>query len=218
MKYTYKKRLQDQPVVKKQIIAKKTMGTILYHVSLEPVTHFIPRVPENRAPGEDCIQKRICLSTSIESCINAMPGSGASLLCLQRLGINPVLFVYRVQVHRNTDYLVYPHQIKQAVCDAEETEEHWLLKTPPMISKFTIQLEFFETKKVIDPYGNEVILIRNMQYRHMKHNDVSENAAALLNYFAAVPEKERLLRGLIQKYGIRTVLITMHSGLKEMKS
>lgn len=218
MKYTYKKTVRNQPGVKKQTISKKAMGTLLYHVSLEPVCHLIPRVPESRAPGEDNTRKRICLSTSIENCINAMPGSGSSLLCLRRLGITPVLFVYRVQVRWNADYLVYPHQIKHLVCDAEETKEHWLLKSPSFISRFAMKVDCFESETVTDPYGQEVCLVKNMRCSRIKHTGVSENAAALLKYFAEDPGKERMLQELIRKYDIRTVLTTMYDGLKGIKT
>lgn len=53
------------------------MGSIiLYHASYdlsEPlIKMFVPRIPHNSETGEDNTQARICLSDSIEGCINAM--------------------------------------------------------------------------------------------------------------------------------------------------
>ena len=45
----------------------------LYHVSYNKVDRFIPRVPKERAGGENDDIPRICFSDSIEKCIAAKP-------------------------------------------------------------------------------------------------------------------------------------------------
>lgn len=56
----------------------------LYHISLDwnKDDYFEPRIPSFRMGGEDGTVPRICLSTTVEGCLTAIPGGGKELFHL----------------------------------------------------------------------------------------------------------------------------------------
>ena len=124
----------------------------MYHVSLDhtnTIKEFIPRVPRNRASGEDGIVNRVCVSSSLEGCMDAhseiwwdMVGcfdfeyfdpyehmSKQSVLLDHNEDTGHLLKVY--EFHVNEDELVKPEVLKARyqVPDALETQEHWITET-----------------------------------------------------------------------------------------
>lgn len=93
----------------------------LYHVSLtrtEAVKTFVPRVPETLSEelGEDRNIPRICLSSSIEGCLQAIEAS-----C--RIGMP--MMVYTVDVDAADPALIIPEIVRKKVPDALENQEYW---------------------------------------------------------------------------------------------
>ena len=99
-----------------------------YHVSYDRVPKFVLRVPKNRLYGEDDVTPRICLSTSIEQCVNAKPFSAQALYLAREFGLAMALYVY---TFRSEDIpegrLLGPEGLVDLVPDALESNEYWLL-------------------------------------------------------------------------------------------
>lgn len=123
------------------------MRTIrLHHVSFDPVSNFIPRVPQNRLETEDAVTKRICLSTSIVHCLNARPSRGDAIAAALRRKFKLCLFVYTADVP--VTQLITPRELTACygVTDAEENEEYWAL-TP---QSFTQRIFIIQDAKLSD--------------------------------------------------------------------
>ena len=102
----------------------------LYHVSYDKIHRFIPGIPRYRLPGEDSVTPRICLSTSIERCINAKPHQAQALYLAREFGFWFPVYVYEFDTDRIPDSdLVKPERLFEQyhVDDAVQNSEHWLL-------------------------------------------------------------------------------------------
>lgn len=101
---------------------------LLYHVSYDRIPRFRLRVPKNRLYGEDGTVPRICLSTSIEQCVNAKPSSAQALYQARELDLPMALYVY---TFRSEDIpegkLLAPEDLHGLVPDVEDSHEYWLL-------------------------------------------------------------------------------------------
>lgn len=124
----------------------------LYHVSMgwtETPKLFIPRIPKTRADFEDSVTKRICLSTSIEGCLNAMAE--------KPYRSNTKLTIYSCNVESFVGY----HKLYMSgkVYDACLTQECWYLKPLIMEGKQTILKDFAcDCKFVPIEYKKEELL------------------------------------------------------------
>lgn len=99
---------------------------LLYHVSYDHLTGFQLRVPRHRVPGEDAMTPRICLTTSIERCINAKPFMAQALYLAREIGAPMALYIYQFQSEDVPDgKLLPPDQIP--VPDSQQNQEYWLL-------------------------------------------------------------------------------------------
>ena len=107
----------------------------LYHIAMgwtEISKLFVPRVPETRAYGEDDVTKRICLSTSIEGCFNAMANKPYQS--------NTKITLYEVNTD---DYVSYEKLYSTGkVYDAYLTHECWYLQPIIMTGKHLILKNF----------------------------------------------------------------------------
>ena len=118
----------------------------LYHVSYNKVDRFIPRVPKERAEGENDDIPRICFSDSIEKCIAAKPSGPTALEIAEEEGIPVCLYVYSINTE---DYdkrdLFDPTEVfLWGVPDARITHEWWLLCEPDAISESVIEVISFD--------------------------------------------------------------------------
>ena len=109
-------------------IVKKSGVKTLYHISknLDMIKEFIPRVPENRAVGEEAETPRICLSSSIDGCLTAVPWGGANLDVA--LSNEQLIRVYEFNINDlNIDKLIPPEYLysKNLVIDSKVTNEYW---------------------------------------------------------------------------------------------
>lgn len=102
----------------------------LYHVSYDPIPMLKPRVPDHRLPDEDCSTPRICLSDTIENCVNAKPGQATPLYLAEQFGLRVPLYVYEFDTE-DIPYgaLLEPKELTHSgkVSDAEYNHEYWLL-------------------------------------------------------------------------------------------
>lgn len=102
----------------------------LLHLSYDAIEKFELRVPTHRIEEEDSSVRRICLSTSIESAINAKPGRAELLkIALDR---DFALAFYLYIPEAKEDDVIPPHILAQeyGVLDAELNHEYWLTHVP----------------------------------------------------------------------------------------
>lgn len=132
----------------------------LMHVSFDPVEKFSPRVPKFRIPGENETIPRICLTTSIQFALSAMPGGSQAMRSMLRLAkyITPVLHVYECKVsppYKKTGFLtpcVVEKYVKYAIYD----DEWWALKTPTFTHRL-VSVTSAEFREYIDVFGKKRI-------------------------------------------------------------
>ena len=111
---------------------------IYYHVSTD-ITHngeFIPRVPSFRhGDSEDSTTARVCVSTSIEGCLSAIPngGSGLDYLRMEQRGYFQVFKIDTDKLGIGESDVVLSEELyeKDSVRDANFTDEVWI--TTPFI-------------------------------------------------------------------------------------
>lgn len=126
---------------------------ILYHVSTDLTKdgYFYPRMPEIMALWEDNTNMRVCVSTSIEGCISAIPNSIKGVLNKN----NSVCKVFRI----DTEKLGIPRvdiidslelYTDDCVRDAEVTKEHWIMSKfiVPQEDIFYIRINGYESKEI----------------------------------------------------------------------
>lgn len=98
----------------------------LYHVSFYgdgSSKHFYPRVPESAGDKENKNIARICFSTSVEKCIQAI-GPSNRFLCM-----GATFFLYKFCTDMTSGNLITPQKLFQSglVPDSLENEEYWYL-------------------------------------------------------------------------------------------
>lgn len=106
---------------------------ILYHISVD-LRHngnFEPRIPPKATEKEDVTIPRICVSTSIEGCLSAMPDGGASLGVFNR-NFHGIYKLFRIDTYALdlVDHTISSQELveKGYVVDAVITEEYWITK------------------------------------------------------------------------------------------
>lgn len=105
-----------------------------YHISLEPVKEFVPRIPKMVAKNENKTIPRICVSSNLQKAFRASPQMGNILRAFLDNGINPVIYIYRFYKKDFKDAYMTPSEVWKYVADAISNEEYWLLKAPTHIS------------------------------------------------------------------------------------
>lgn len=146
---------------------------MLYHISYDKVRNntFMPRVPKQRAPGEDKKIKRVCFSDSIEGCFSAMPQGGQSLrgylqICAKK-GLPPFVYLYQLDEKIEKVERMSPKQISRYCCDSLLTGENWILE------KITIKPRVIEIAEAhfndeVDRNGNKVVVVHGVRYKNLR--------------------------------------------------
>lgn len=108
---------------------------MLYHVSLKKHCYnkFTPKIPQSRSrkTGENDTIKRICLSSSIEGCLTAIPERGLEYFSDQESrGVPFLLYIYSIDescIEKSN--IIEPKELleKKYVFDAGITNEHWII-------------------------------------------------------------------------------------------
>lgn len=167
---------------------------ILWHVSFEPIKQFELRVPAHTIKGEDNKTPRICMTESVESCINAMPAGGYALKGLMSLPKSErIIFAYTCLDEYK---LIEPNELveKYGVLDAKATTEHWLLEIPKLKE---VAFKVYDAKwhKQTDSFGNKGIVIDYLDY------DVTKNPTS-----ARKDRLKQMLPDIFKQYDWRAVL------------
>ena len=106
----------------------------LYHISYLPISEFRPKIPMHRLNSEDITTPRICLSSSIISCLNAKAGKNEYIRLSLHDNIPCLIYVYTFECTPRD--LLYPSDvIKRGVPDAELNQEFWLLHSPNQVQE-----------------------------------------------------------------------------------
>lgn len=111
----------------------------LYHVSYDRIENFVLRIPKNRLPMEDSTTPRICLSTSIERCVNAKPCQGEALYFARQQGLRVAFYVYEFDTEQiPAENLIPPKMLQEhyGVLDAEKNKEYWIVENIVPTRKF----------------------------------------------------------------------------------
>lgn len=105
---------------------------VLYHVSKitdKKIEKFVPRIPKERLPKENSTIKRICMSSSLEGCLSAVPWGQDAVDAIDEYGT----MLYRVhlfKIDKNDKNLITPQQLKENkyVPDAMTNQEYWYMQ------------------------------------------------------------------------------------------
>lgn len=107
---------------------------------------FKPMIPESAASDEDTITPRVCLSLSIEGCIQAVPYS-------QYIGEGSQIIIYSAKIDDNDPNLMWPEEVQDYVPDAIANSECWYLRPLHM----TGVLQRIDHIDVYDDYNMEIL-------------------------------------------------------------
>lgn len=156
-----------------------------YHVSIdvfEDIKLFTPRIPSSTMPREDVNINRICVSTSIEDCLN-----GIQYFSILRESLflssednysfidntNRVVKVYEFEYSKNN--IKTPEDINHLVPDSIQTNEYWILENLEPIDSYIINITDikteFDCKSNYEPYK-----ITNIKYDIVSISDISSTA------------------------------------------
>lgn len=185
---------------------------VLYHVSLEPVDSFKPRVPKSRVNGEDSAEGRICLSDSIKNCINAMPFGAFPIQTMALFGCSAVIYVYRFEIPCGYEGLKSSSEIQLMVPDAKANHEYWLSGSMNgiRIRQFVFEIPHPSYEPVVlDPNG--VVMLRISATGTLKRCKPGKalNTDRFLQLLRAAGMKDGRIRAVedtISKIGIRETL------------
>ncbi len=105
----------------------------LYRVSFDTSASlnrtFVPMIPESAGLEEDKTIKRVCLSSSIEGCLQAIPRGGKDI------SVGVELIIYEAEISTLDENLIFPEEVRDYVPDALENEEYWYMKELHMTGK-----------------------------------------------------------------------------------
>lgn len=168
----------------------------LFHVSLglqDKQKLFVPRVPESCAKeqGEDAAIPRICFSSSIEKCIQAIE-------TFPQLG--ELITIYAFEVDEQDQNLVTPESLFAAskVPDALENQEYWYTKEVSLTGEYCVttmlRREFSLAWTRIDVRDVQKLVQSIVEENNLSFsmNDSFKSSEQLYNAFAFWLDKNEL--------------------------
>lgn len=122
-----------------QTTTNQTKTKTLLHISYHPwnlVSEFVPRIPYQRAYGEDNKFKRVCVADTIDNCLLAAPFTD-EMFEPRGYVENGEMDIYLLGEYSGVPFVAYeieapvaevwsPGSISRMVPDALETNEHWI--------------------------------------------------------------------------------------------
>lgn len=134
----------------------------LYHVSFQAIDKFGLIVPSGGILYEDQVTPRICLSTRVRDCLNAMPGGGIALRGLlagakykQSKAVLHAYVCFPLEEPEGTFLEPETLMMCHGVLDAEANSEHWAIRVPKMAHR-TIEVReasFVEMEDLVGHLG-----------------------------------------------------------------
>lgn len=162
----------------------------LYHVTsdvLNPVVKtFNPLVPDSKSDIEDAKTPRVCLSTDIEHCIQAI--SAVDILEKNRL-----IRVYTYDMGKDDwRFFLPPYYLWKSgkVFDAMHTHEVWCLKSLIMNSS-VYRINNFECEMVIDWYAVNCVALRSLIRDRFGINPVGSTSQSMYTHATRLLEHQK---------------------------
>lgn len=135
---------------------------IFYHVEQakkKEITTFIPRIPSETLKDENITIPRICVSSSIEGCLNAVPWGG------HYLDYFPECQIIRVYVFETDNYLTPEELVENKyVADALYNNEFWILDEIQPLDMFYISNISYTHKVIEFENGKTHTILENIKY------------------------------------------------------
>lgn len=106
---------------------------MLYHVSLEEVNFFEPRIPSLTLLDEDTTTKRICFSNTLEGALSALQGSiklyDGLINISKDYNCPAIIHIYSIEEENiGDDFIIDNRVVSMKVPDAIITGEVWVTK------------------------------------------------------------------------------------------
>lgn len=139
------------------------------HVSFDTVGRFVPRIPGERADGEDAAIPRICVTDSVLSSLNAVPAAGNVLENTRKINMPLVVHAYYLTPKEGS--VMKPADISGYVPDAMLTGEHWLTAEPEKVTRRDYMVSCFFTRDGTDVNGKKVISILSAKLVRCRNTD-----------------------------------------------
>lgn len=186
---------------------------MLYHVSFEKrnSNNFVPRIPFSCCSQfeENNIIKRICLSSSIEGCLTAIPEVGLGYLNdLKSRGVRFLFYVYSIDESLiDQSNIITPNELldKKLVFDATYSNEHWVINQEIVFDepKLMRVISLDEKKVTIPTFTNQPFDIRLVS--NLKLESTLEPFGRAYEYHFANEEDFCIIRDLAEKIGCKIV-------------
>lgn len=186
----------------------------LYHVSLDlGELNFIPRVPENRAVGEDDIVPRICLSDSIEGCLSAVPWGGGDLdekvFSLSYDSSSVLIRVYEFDSEKIAEEnLIAPNVLfeEDLVRDAVFNGEYWVKnQSIEPDTSYLIKLINYDEEVEDDVSYENLMLLEGENAEDLDYEDMVEGCFTLItniSYVIVAEEQRSKIYALNHKFKV----------------
>lgn len=174
----------------------------LIHVSFDRVDEFIPRVPKDRADGEDSTIPRICVTNDIVRAICALPNGGLVLHKMSLLKLPTIIHVYYLKA----DKVMSCEEVSKYVPDALSSGEMWILEKPKSVYRVDYEITDMLQTKINNSKGREIYATWSIEKKRCKYQSNIDN-------FCKVFGEE--FRELFEKISYRRIITNLDSKLIE---
>lgn len=174
----------------------------LIHVSFDRVDEFIPRVPKNKADGENNTIPRICVTNDIVRAICALPNGGLVLHKMSLLKLPTIIHVYYLKA----DKVMPTEEVSKYVPDALSSGEMWILEKPKSVYRVDYEITDMLQTKINNSEGREIYATWNIEKRRCKYQSNIDN---FCNTFGEE------FRELFEKISYRRIITNLNSELIE---
>lgn len=170
------------------------------HVSFDVVEEFIPRVPKSRLENEDSEIPRICVTDSIDHCLQAMVAAGRTLELMQQVNVPCIIHAY----YLDCEDILETDQISKYVPDAKENHESWLLSKPTRIYRVDYEIKDIMIHHCADDSDPRNAILASYQ---LKRTHFQDNSTLLAKRFH-VTDSETFSK-LMKEHGYVIVMCDM---------
>lgn len=180
----------------------------LIHVSFDQISEFVPRIPNNRCPGEDAAIPRICVAPTIVDALNAIPCAGYVLNYMRELDLPIILHAYYLE----SSHVLSNDKVQKFVPDAVATRELWVLDKPEKVRRIDYELTGFIADPFTDQFGNAAFHISGVS---LKKCPFSSNTENLLDRYSIVSNRNKL-RNMFRENTYRASMANIGKELVEV--
>lgn len=178
------------------------------HVTFDHVGKFVPRVPKQRAPGEDKSIARICVAPSIRQACKALPQFGQVVDFMKKTGLPAIIHVYYLE----SDHIMDNEKVAHYVPDAIATGEMWILDIPQSVKRIDYEITEFSGALTQDHIGHEIFEVKSMKLKRCKFQSNKLNLIYRLS-----ENKRESSAAIFDKYSYRTVISNLEKYVRTGK-